>query len=306
MYRVFVFLFSLAFLLVDSGCVMAMSSSNYNINWDTVGVGGDDTADSANYSLRDTIGGFAVGTSTGSSYQLSGGYRALESLNSITFVTKTQDASVQGAYTALNISGKTVTLSAATSSFSAGDYVAVAENKGFSQLVVVGKVSSVLGAVITVDRFDGATGTIGATPSGDDDYVYRLGSASVAFGKVSTSGQNTAISMVSVLSSVPTGYTVYVQGNQTLKNESATVISSPATTIALGTEAYGASVTGTRAYLPDTDIGVTTTARAIARSTTISSSGPERVAMTYKLSITASTSAGNYSQNVYYTVTANY
>ncbi|MBM3204610.1 hypothetical protein FJZ48_01355 [Candidatus Uhrbacteria bacterium] len=290
--------------------VFAMSSTNYTINWDSTNGGGTDTSTSTNYSLRDSVGGIS-GTSTSANYQLSAGYRAPEGDAVLSFIVKSQENATETTYSAFEpgtgLTGAHVVSVASTSSLSVGDYIAVVENKGYSQKVAVGKVTLISGGDVVVDRFDGATSTMSASPAGGNDYVYRLGGSVVSFGTISASAANTAVAMSSVFSSVPSGYTVYVHSNQVLQNASAQTIATVSDgVVTAGSEEYGASVTGTRAYLPDTDIGVTTTNRVIQTSTTSTLAIPDRVPMTYKLSITGSTNAGSYSQSVYYTLTVNY
>lgn len=307
MKRTWVAALVIASLLNGTSLALAMSSVNYQINWDDTNGGGGDTSTSTNYSIRDTIGGVAAGTSTSASYQLSAGYRAPEGNDVLSLVINSKEAATETAYTALSVGSKTVT-PANVASFSVGNYIAVVENKGFSQKVIVGKITDInLAGVITVDAFDGATGLMSAVPAGANDFVYRLGGTTLAFGTISASDENTSVAMSSVLSSIASGYTVYIQANQALQNAGAQTIASVADgTVTSGVEEYGASVTGTRAYNPDVDYGVTTTQRAIQSYNGPTVSGPERVVMNYKLSITGSTQAGSYGQDVFYTLTANY
>jgi hypothetical protein len=74
-YRVGVF-FALVFGLPT--LVFAMSSANYQVNWDSVNEGGLDVSTSTNYGMRDTIGEHATGDSTSTNYQISAGYRVGE------------------------------------------------------------------------------------------------------------------------------------------------------------------------------------------------------------------------------------
>jgi len=60
-------------LLMVGGGVWAMTSTNYAINWDVIG-GGGEPASSANYTARGTIGQPAAETSFSTNYQLGSGY----------------------------------------------------------------------------------------------------------------------------------------------------------------------------------------------------------------------------------------
>jgi hypothetical protein len=55
------------------GAVLAMESDNYAINWDVIGSGGEPST-SASFALNGTIGQGVVGSSSGDSYGLCGGY----------------------------------------------------------------------------------------------------------------------------------------------------------------------------------------------------------------------------------------
>lgn len=71
-----------AFLvLVLPTLVLAMTSTNYGISWDSINSGGLDVSTSTNYGLKDTIGEAATGNSTSSNYEISAGYRAGEGSN---------------------------------------------------------------------------------------------------------------------------------------------------------------------------------------------------------------------------------
>jgi hypothetical protein len=181
----------------------------------------------------------------------------------------------------------------------------VVEDRGFSQKVAVGRIVNIAGLILTVDDWAGDNATINAVPAGGNDYVYRMGGSSAAFGTVTAGTENTASAVASVLTDAPNGYTVYTQANQILQNGSAQTITSVTDgTVSTGVEEYGASVTGPNAVGVG-DLGVTTTQRAI-QSAVGPASTADRVAMVYKLSITGSTNSGTYSQNVFYTLTANY
>jgi len=55
-----------------------MSSPNYQIESDSINIGGLDVSTSTNYSLKDTIGEVATGNSTSTSYNLYAGYRQMD------------------------------------------------------------------------------------------------------------------------------------------------------------------------------------------------------------------------------------
>lgn len=302
--RLVSFVLLLFVLLAQPG--FGMSSVTYQINWDAINVGGDDFASSLNYQLNDSLGGIADGTSTGVLYGLQAGYRAAEATTErLSFRLGAQESATQVTYSAFSALAKTVTVSSA-GYVSVGDYVGVVENAGFSQLVAVGRVTSIVSNVITVDAWSGDQVGMSATPTGGNDFVYRLGGMALAFGTVTAGGQNASLAAVSVDSTATNGYTVYVQGDGSLRSTGASIASVADGAVSVGSEEYGMSVTGTRAFAPGTDVAVTSTQRIVGQSSVASAATGDRVGMTFKLSTTATTAAGSYGQVIYYTLTANY
>ncbi|MGB9598482.1 MAG: hypothetical protein ACPLZH_01385 [Minisyncoccales bacterium] len=73
------FLFFLFFKLFFFSFVFGlMTSSNYQILFDSVNIGGQDLSTSSNYSLKDTVGEIATGLSETSLYKLFAGYRQMD------------------------------------------------------------------------------------------------------------------------------------------------------------------------------------------------------------------------------------
>lgn len=286
--------------------VLAMSSTNYWIPWDNVNSGGNDIGTSTNFSIRDTIGGTAVGTGTSANYSLSSGYRVPEAANTLSYLVKTTTGAPTTYSAFTNGVGGTVTV-ASTAGISVGDLIAVVENNGFAQLVAIGRVSSTVGLTITVDQFEGDGGVMSGVPAGGDDFVYRLASNSFDFGTVTAGTEYTNVVGTSVLTNIASGYSVYLQANQNLQNASAQLMN-PVTdgAVSAGVEEYGAEVTGATAFNAGPDLSVSTTQRVIQTSGTQSGTISDKVGMIFKLSVTSSTNPGVYTQSVYYTLTANY
>ena len=71
--RFYAFLVSL--FLVFPFVAYAMTSSNYQINWDSVNSGGTSSGSSLNYQVHDTIGGQAIGVGVSATYESRAGYR---------------------------------------------------------------------------------------------------------------------------------------------------------------------------------------------------------------------------------------
>ncbi len=286
--------------------VLAMSSTNYWIPWDNVNSGGSDIGTSTNFSIHDTIGGTAVGTGTSANYNLSSGYRVPEMANTLSYLVKTTNTAPTTYSAFTDGVGGTVTV-ASTAGFSVGDLIAVVENRGFAQLVAIGRVSSTVGLTMTVDQFEGDGGVMSASPAGGDDFVYLLDANSFDFGTVYNGVENTNVVGTSVLTNISSGYSVYLQANQELQNVSAQIMA-PVTdgTVTVGNEEYGAEVTGATAVGAGSDQSVSTTQRIIQTSGAQTGTISDKVGMIFKLSVTSSTNPGAYSQTVYYTLTANY
>jgi hypothetical protein len=70
--KAFALLGLLCALLVVSG-VFAMSSTNYAIEWDVIGGGGEPIS-STSYSMNSTVGQGIIGSKSSTSYQLDSGY----------------------------------------------------------------------------------------------------------------------------------------------------------------------------------------------------------------------------------------
>lgn len=305
MNKVLFLLFSCSLLFVGSRA-LAMSSTNFLIQWDNVNSGGLDSATSTNFATRDSLGSDVSGTSTSANYQLTAGYRAPEAANTLTYQVRSKSASVSASYTAFDNVGNTVTLSSVVG-FSVGDLIAVVENTGFSQYVAVGRITNIIGLVVSVDDFDGDGGVMSAVPAGGDDVTYLLNSNSISFGSVLASTAYTSVVGTSVSTNIPTGYSLYLQADHQLWNATLQTMASVTDgTVTLGVEEYGAETTGATAFSPGTDLAVTSTQRVVQTSGASSGSVSDKIGMIYKLSITPSTAAGTYTQNVYYTLTANY
>lgn len=284
----------------------AMTSANFQIGWDDVNGGGSDSGASANFQIRDTVGDQGAGLSASANFQISGGYRALGDVSALSLVFKGQTNASRTAYSAFSAAGNAVTV-ASVLPFSVGDHIAVVENLGFSQQVAVGKITSIVGLVLNIDGWAGDQALIGALPAGGDDFVYALADSTAAFGSIVSGGENTAVAMTSVQSEAPLGYSVYLQADQILQDINGHTIAAVTDgSVSIGSEEYGAVAKGALAVDPGTDVGVTTTQRAVQESAGPTGAVPDRVAQVYKLSVTNSTTAGVYGHTIIYTLTANY
>lgn len=305
--RRFFYLFVVIFLMTAHISFAAMTSTNYQIRWDSVDSGGMDVGTSTNYALRDSIGGMAIGMGTSTNYQNSAGYRAGDVSAEILMLSiGAQNTVSLTVYSSFLNAGKQISVSS-TSAYAVGDVIAVLENQGLSQQVAVGKITSISGNDLHVDVWAGDHAGMTVNPSGGNDFVVNLSTTVVSFGSLNPGSATTSVAFSAVQTDISTGYSVYVQGNQVLQNANGNSITSVTDgAVTAGSEEYGTSVTGATAFGAGTDTTVTTTQRVVQTSAAATGTTPDRVAMTYKVAITASTSPGSYSQDIYFTVTANY
>ncbi len=296
---------SLGFLVL-AGPVFGMSSTNYQINWDSMNAGGSETSTSDNYKIKDTLSEIATGASTsaGLLYEAKAGYRqGTGTLPVLSFSLVTQNNSTKLAYAAFSGGAYTVTASSTPSGFSVDDYIAVVENEGGSQLVAIGKISNIAGNVITVDKWNGNQATMSANPAGSDDYIYKLSGASAALSTLSKTAVKTSVTGLEVLTNASGGYTASVYDDGNLRTASGDDINDVADgTVTAGSEEYGISTAGADAAGAG-DFAITTTNTSVATS---AGGSNNRTAIIYQASIADSTEAGSYSHSVTYTVTANF
>jgi hypothetical protein len=292
-------------ILIVPLCSHAMTSTNFQILWDSVNIGGDETASSTNYQLHDTIGEMGTGSGVGNDNTLEAGYRVGAGNDYINLLVGSQDNSSEVAFTAFSNSLKTVTVASA-SGFAVGDFILVVENKGTSQRVALGAITNITGAVLTVSAWAGVPGSISSSPSGGDDVVYQLdGGSGVLLGTQSVSTVSTSVLGCQVSTNALNGYTVRVIADGNLRTTSTSITNVSDGSVTAGSEEYGAEVLGTNAVGTGSDFALSSTStRVIQQSSTAASA--ERVLMIYKLGISSGTTAGSYTQQVNYVATANF
>lgn len=268
--------------------------------------GGEDSSSSTNFRLRDTVGEQGTGLSGSANYQMSAGYRAGETLEPFIALTLgTQENQTRKTWTAFSNAGKTVTLTS-TSTLAVGNFIGVIENSGPSQLVAFGKITDITGAIVTVDAWDGEPASLSASPTGGNDFAYRLNGSTAALGVQTSASVATSLTVTSVLSNALNGYRVTVQAGDDLKNPSGAFIANVSDgAVTAGSEEYGGEFVGSTATSTGSDFSFTsTTERDIQQS--VGFGDNSRVGVIYKLSITNSTPSGNYSQTLYYRLTGNF
>lgn len=300
--------FYISLLIIFSICnfniAFAMDSASYSIKWDSVNSGGDDYSSSTNYYLSDTVGEQGAGISSSTNFAVSAGYRyGISDSTILSFEIGTQENLTNTGYTAFDNAGKTITVTS-TVYLSEGNFIAVVENQGLSQVVAIGKIVSIAGLTVTVDQWDGNPAGIGATPSGGDDYIYRLEGSSVGFGTLSANIGRTALTFSNVTCNTPNGYTVKVNADGNLRSGSNSISNVSDGSVTSAFEEYGAHVYGSSATSTSGDFSFSTATVDIQTNTSYTTK--DRIALVYKIAITGNTPSGSFSQSIYYTVTPNF
>lgn len=273
----------------------AMTSANYQIQWDSVGVGGLDTSSSSSYVLRDIVGGLAVGSATSSAYQLTSGYRSGVTDQVAAFQVYAQNKSTQVAATALSSNIATVT---SVTGYAVGDWIVVIQDEGDGQIAAVGEITSISSPSITVDFL----ATNGTTPAidGSNDYVYELDSSSVALGALTTSAVATGVVAWEVTADVAQGYSVYAYEDGDFRVTDSVYISDVGDgDVSAGSAEYGvrSSDVSLASSTADTaDIGLTTSLTQVASRSDNSFSS--RDFLTINVGIGSATASGSYGHTV--------
>ncbi len=307
MFRAYLGVFLLIVFSITNGVSAAMTSTNFQINFDSINSGGTDFSTSTNFQISDTLGEQGTGYSNSGNYLLHAGYRQSDEemeLPTLEFILGAQENNTETAYTALSLVGNTVTV-ANTTYFVTGTRIAVVEDAGGLDLnVVVGKVIDVTGLVLTVDKWDGMTAEIGTTPAGGNDFVYRTEGHLIALGILDGTG-SAAVVQTEVSTNAANGYTLQIQSDGYLESSPTARINDVSDgTVTAGENEYGGRVYGETATSTGSDFSITTTLRDIQKSTSTASA--DRVSMIYKASVDYTVPAGSYQQTVSYLLTPNF
>lgn len=290
---------ALCLFIFSSSTMAQMTSTNYRIDWDSVGFGGDDSASSTSYRLRDSVGGLGTGDSTSASYIDRGGYR--QTYDEVAdFTVYIQNSSSQVAATSLVSTTVSVT---DESGFSVGDMIAVVQDEGASQVAAIGKVTGTAAGSVTVDAWTGTTPTI----DGSGDYAYVLDATAYSFGTLVNTSVATGIVAWEVLADVDDGYGVYVYEDGDLRSGINTITDVADGTVSAGSKEYGArssdsTLTGSTFDTQDTAF---TSSLAVVGSRS-SNSYDSRDFLTLKAAIGGTVSSGTYSHTLYFIYVGDY
>ncbi|MEK7632956.1 MAG: hypothetical protein AAB473_04160 [Patescibacteria group bacterium] len=292
--KVSLLILALFFALHLNFASAAMTSTNYQIQWDELSSGGGD-ASSSSYNIRDSTAGSAAGSRTTSlSYGIDQGFRAGVYDPVVDFVPYVQDRSTQVAATAFASNTVTVTTAAG---FSVGDWIVIIQDEGASQVAAMGQISGISGSDITIrSSYSGNTPTI----DGTNDLVYRMSpTASNALGTLSSSVVTTQIVGWVASADVSQGFGVYAFVDGLLQSESATLAGVVDGSVTAGNSEYGArsSDASLATSTFDTEDTAFSTEPVLVGSTSISSFNSSGF-LTLKAAISATQNGGSYAQTL--------
>ncbi|MFA4845770.1 MAG: hypothetical protein WC654_04390 [Patescibacteria group bacterium] len=295
--------FALVGIFVYGNIVSAqMSSSSFLIRWDSVNAGGSDSASSSSYQLRDTVESVVAGRTSSTSYNLDQGYRGGVFDQVISFDLRTQNLSTGREATALSSLIVTV---GSVSGISVGDYVALLQNRGVSQISAIGKVTTVGSTTLTVDSW--TNGGTAPTIDGTNDYIYVLSGSTVSFGTLSDSSVSTAIVSFEVSADSTSGYAVQINDDGNLRSGADDINDISDGTVSEAVEEFGArsSDTSLSSSTFDTaDSAITTSRQDVVTNGSVSIA--DRSFVTLKASISTSTTAGSYGNAISFIASGNF
>lgn len=294
---VFLFCFSLS-----SPVRASMTSTNYRIDWDTLSSGGSDDSSSASYQLRDTIGNTAIGGSDSASYQLAAGYRGGvdDLLLSFSVFPQLESSGVSATIRAGNV----VTVDS-TTGYSIGDYAALVQDVGASQVSAFGQITGLTGTTLTFD--DLADNGTAPTVNGSNDTVYLLEGDAVTFGSMNDGDYAAAIIGFEATVISENGYSVQMFDDGDLRDGAETINDVGGVTVDASSEEYGAQssdLTIATSTFDTQDTAMTTSPQAVA--TTNSVAYNDRHFVTLKAAVDADTVNGTYGQTITIIATGNY
>ena len=278
-----------------------MYSDNFQIQWDSIGPGGENTSSSASYKVRDSFG-VVQGVSSSTSYREDAGFRAGVYDPTVSFAVFSQSTASQVAATAL--AGTTVTVTS-VAGFAVGDYIAIIQDQGVSQVTAIGRVITVGGATLTVDELkDGGTAPV---INGTGDYVYKLSGSSLPFGTLATSVLNTGIVGWDVGADVSSGYSIYVYADQVLTSGGDTISNVNDGAVTVGGNEYGGRSSDTTlsdSTFDTVDTAITESLRQVASRD--DNTLKARDFLTLKVGLDTNQPNGSYSQTLTLVFVGNY
>lgn len=292
------------FCFYPSQILASMASPTYQIQWDSIGPGGADTSSSSSFQLHDSFSNGLDGIAGSSSFRLDSGYRAGIYDPTVYFNLFSQSSGTQVGATSLSLSTVGVTT---TSGYAVGDYVAIVQDEGLSQVAAIGRVVTVGGSSLTVDFLSDG----GVTPAidGANDFVYELTGTSLPLGSLSATTATTGIVGWDVTADVPSGYGMFVLEDHDLQASGGTpVITDVADgAVTLGVTEYGARSSDTTlaaSTFDSQDTSFTTQLQQIASRAGVSFKS--RDFLTLKAAVDGTITDDTYSHTLTFVFVGNY
>lgn len=270
----------------------AMSSTNYEIRWDTLNTGGSDTSSSATYLLRDSVSGTAGSSVTSANYQIADGYRVGIFDRVISF-----DLYNQGTAREISaIAGMTVSMTS-TSGLSVNDFVVIVENRDSAQVVGFGRIQSIGGGSIVLDRLT----TNGTNPSinGSNDYLYLMNGSSLTMTSPNATDIGFGVMAFEVTVDNDNGYVVQILEDGDLRNDTEILNDVADGSVTVGAEEFGARSSDTTlasSTFDTQDSAITSSAQDIANSSRFAFN--ERNFLQFKVSAGTGTTSLIYSNTM--------
>ena len=280
--------------LYSNAVFAAMTSTNYQIQWDEFSSGGGNGS-SASYRVRDSTGSStASGRATSITYGIDQGFRAGVYDPVVDFVPYVQDRGTQVAATAFSSNTVAVTTAAA---FSTGDWIVIIQDEGASQVAAMGQISGIVGTDITIrSSYSGSTPVI----DGSTDMVYRMTQvATSTLGTLATSAVTTQIIGWVASADVTQGFGVYAFTDGELRAGSDILAGVADGAVTAGSSEYGArsSDASLATSTFDTQDTAFSTTPALVGSTSASSFSNSGF-LTLKAAISSSQTGGSYAQTL--------
>ena len=290
------------FIYAETACA-EMTSTNYQIRWDSVTTGGSDSSTSASYGLRDSVGNLATGDSSSTNYQTSSGYRAGVFDQILTFNLFSQATSD---FRSVSASSGLTLSTGNTASVETGDFVALIQDFGANQITAVGKVSSVsANTSITVDFW--STNGTSPTIDGVSDVYIELNGTSASFGSLDNGNVSTLIIGMEISSELTNGYSVQVLSNGNLTSGSYTISAVSDGSVTAGSSEYGAlssDITLASSTFDTQDTALTTSFQDIVTQSGIKFN--DRNFLTLKASKNDQVGSGTYTQTLSFIASGNF
>jgi hypothetical protein len=278
-----------------------MTSTNFQIRWDSINAGGSDTSSSASYLLRETIESAVGGNISSASYQVDQGYRSGIFDRLIDFNLYIQNHSDERAVSGLS----SLVITTTTTDVSVNDYVLLIQDKGENQVSAIGQVTAVGASTITVDALkDGGTAV---AVDGVDDYLYVLDATAIDMGTLSIAALTTSVLAWEVSVDNSNGYVVQVLEDGNFRDGSNTIADVSDGAVTIGAGEYGARSSDTsiaNSTFDTADTALTTSFQDVA--TESAAIFESRNFLTIKVAPSSSNITGSYAHTVSIIASGNY